>query len=123
MDEFSLKKRLSISEKEKNTDYQDPVKVAQGKLIESYREGGDQLFHEKRDKLSQILQKNGISANTVARISLKIEANKFAIFSPRNKNLENILKSEDIHSDAVSEVIQTVKSDNTFQEMEIDHDM
>lgn len=120
MDELSLKKRFSISQK--NTDHQDPVKVTQGKLIESYREGGKELFREKSDKLAKILQENGISANIVARISLRIEANKFEIFSPRNKKLETILESENVHSDTVSEVIEEVKTDDIYHEMEIDND-
>jgi hypothetical protein len=120
MDESSLKKRFSVSHK--NTDHQNPAKVAQGELIESYREGGKELFREKSDKLAKILQENGISANTVARISLRIEANKFQIFSPRNTKLETILNDEKVHSDAVSAIVQEVKTEETCQEMEIDHD-
>lgn len=118
MDIQQVKKRFSLSQE--NTDHQDPVTVTQGQLIECYREGGKKLFHEKSDKLSKILQDHGISANAVARIARRIETNKFEIFSPRNKDLENILESENVHSDAVSAVVQGVKADDICQEMEID---
>lgn len=110
MDELPLKKRFSTSQK--NIDYQDPVKITQGELIESYRQGGDALFQEKSDKLSMILQKNGVTANAIARISLRIKTDSFEIFSPRNRELETILESEDIHSDTISEVIEEVKDEN-----------
>lgn len=109
MDELQFKKRFGAPEK--NTDYQDPVKVAQGKLIENYREGGDELFQEKKDKLSRILQEHGVKANTVVRIALRIEKihHQFDIFSPRNKKLEAILESENINPRAVSDIVEMAK--------------